>query len=284
MNRAEEIENSIITKYKNSIYKKFRKAVDDYNLINDKDKICVCISGGKDSMLLAKCLEEYQKHGEKKFELVYVSMDPGYEEKNKQKIRENAKILGIDLKIVEKDVFEVVEKQTWGSPCFLCAKMRRGCLYGIAESFGCNKIALGHHMDDALETLLLNIFYAGEIKTMLPKIHSDNYNIELIRPLYLVKEDDIISWRDYNNLEFLDCACKVTKEIKEKGEQVSKRKAMKNLIKKFRAESEYIDKSIFHSMSNVNLDSIIGWKKDGKKYSFLDEYDLKGKKDNTKNN
>ncbi len=271
--RYKEIERSIITKYRTSIYKKFRTAIDEYNLIADGDRICVCISGGKDSMLLAKCMQEYQKHGDKKFEVEYISMDPGYSEANKKKIRENAKLLNIPIKIVEKNIFEVVDKQTWGSPCFLCAKMRRGCLYSIAEEYGCNKIALGHHYDDVLETMLLNIFYSGEIKTMMPKIHSDNFNLQLIRPLYLVKEVDIISWKNSNDLDFLDCACKVTQKIKEQDEEASKRKAMKNLIAKFRKESEYIDKSIFHSMSNVNLNSMLGWKKDGKEHNFLDEYD-----------
>lgn len=273
MERYQEIEKSIITKYRNTIYKRFRTSIDTYNLIKDGDKICVCISGGKDSMLLAKCLQEYQRHGDKKFDLEFITMDPGYSEANRKKIEENAKILNIPIKIINKNIFDVVDKQTWGSPCFLCAKMRRGCLYNIAEELGCNKIALGHHYDDALETMLLNIFYAGEIKTMMPKIHSDNFDLELIRPLYLVKELDIISWRNYNNLEFLDCACKVTQKIKDVGEKASKRKAMKNLIAKFRQESEYIDKSIFHSMSNVNLNSMLGWKKDGKEYNFLDEYD-----------
>lgn len=271
--RYKNIEKSIITKFRSSIYKNFRKAIEEYNLINNGDKICVCISGGKDSMLLAKCLQEYQKHGDKQFDLNFIAMDPGYSDKNRMKIEENANILNIPLTIINKNIFEVVNKQTWGSPCFLCAKMRRGCLYNIAEEFGCNKIALGHHYDDVLETMLLNIFYAGEVKTMMPKIHSDNFNLELIRPLYLVKEPDIVSWRDYNNLEFLDCACKVTQNIKKLDEEVSKRKAMKNLIAKFRKESEYIDKSIFHSMSNVNLNSMLGWKKDGKQYNFIDEYD-----------
>ena len=275
MQRYEQIENSIITKYRTTIYKKFRNAIDNYNLIEDGDRIGVCISGGKDSMLLAKCLQEYQKHGNKKFELEFISMDPGYSKENKEKIQENAKILNIPIKIFKKDIFDVVEKQKVGSPCFLCAKMRRGCLYNIADELGCNKIALGHHYDDVLEPLLLNIFYSGEIKAMMPKIHSDNYTMELIRPLYLVKESDIISWRNYNKLEFLDCACSVTKKIKEIDEQASKRKAMKNLIAKFREESVYIDKSIFHSMSNVNLNSMLGWKKDNKEYNFLDEYDNK---------
>ena len=272
MDRYKEIENSIITKYRKDIYRNFRKAIEEYKLVENGDKIAVCISGGKDSMLLAKCFEEYQKHGDREFELEYVVMDPGYSKENINKTIDNAKLLNIPIKIINKNIFEVVEKQTWGSPCFLCSKMRRGCLYGIAEDLGCNKIALGHHLDDALETMLLNIFYAGEVKTMMPKIHSDNYKLELIRPLYLVKEQDIISWRDYNKLEFLNCACKVTKKIEVLDEEASKRKEMKNLIKKFREKSEYVDKSIFHSMSNVNLNSILGWTKDKKQYNFLDEY------------
>ena len=275
MERYQQIENSIITKYRKSIYKNFREAIDRYKLIDDGDRICVCISGGKDSMLLAKCMQEYQRHGDKKFELEFVVMDPGYSNKNREKIEENAKLLNVPIKIINKNIFEVLNKQTWGSACFLCAKMRRGCLYNIAESLNCNKIALGHHYDDVLETMLLNIFYSGEIKTMMPKIHSDNFNLELIRPLYLVKEPDIISWEGYNKLEFLDCACKVTETIKQHDENASKRKAMKNLIAKFRKESEYIDKSIFHSMSNVNLNSMLGWKKDGKEYNFMDDYDDK---------
>lgn len=272
MEKYLEIEKGIITTYRKRIYKKFRKAIEDYEMIKDGDKIVVCISGGKDSMLMAKCFQEFQKHGGIDFELVFLVMNPGYNKENLELIKFNAKILKIPVKIFNSDIFSIIEKTLDDSPCFLCAKMRRGVLYGKAEELGCNKIALGHHFDDAIETLLLNIFYGGEVKTMMPKLHSDNFNLELIRPMFYIKEDDIITWKNSNNLTFLNCACKFSEQ---KAEEESKRLEIKKLIKEFRKKSKYVDTSIFHSMSNVNLNAVIGWSKDKKKYSFLDEYDKK---------
>lgn len=276
MKNSKEIEKTIITIYRKDIYRKFRKAIEDYELVKSGDKIAVCISGGKDSMLMAKCFQELKRHGNISFEMEFLVMDPGYSQKNKEKIIENAKLLDIPIKIYDSNIFNIVNSSSGKSPCFLCAKMRRGFLYEKAEELGCNKIALGHHFDDAIETLLINIFYGGEIKTMMPKLWSDNFNLELIRPMFYVKEADIISWARYNNLEFLDCACKVTKKDSQQDENISKRKEIKNLIKEFRKKSKYVDLSIFHSMSNVNLDALIAWKTiDKKKISFLDVYDEK---------
>ncbi|MDO4282059.1 MAG: ATP-binding protein [Clostridia bacterium] len=272
MEKYLEIEKGIITTYRKRIYRKFRKAIEDYHMIKDGDKIAVCISGGKDSMLMAKCFQEFQKHGNLKFDLVFLVMNPGYDKENLELIKSNSKLLNIPIEIFDSDIFKIIENSIDDSPCFLCAKMRRGVLYGQAEKLGCNKIALGHHFDDAIETLLLNIFYGGEVKTMMPKLHSDHFNLELIRPMFYVKEDDIISWRDSNHLTFLDCACKFSKE---KAEEDSKRLEIKKIIQDLRHKSKYADTSIFHSMSNVNLNAMIGWTKDKQNYSFLDEYDLK---------
>ena len=263
----EEIERSLITKYRKEIYAKFTKAVRDYELINENDKVAVCISGGKDSFLLAKLLQELKKHGKVKFDIEFITMNPGYKSENLEKIKENAKILNIPLNIFESDIFKIVENIK--SPCYLCARMRRGYLYNKAKELGCNKIALGHHFDDAIETTLLNIFYGAEIKTMLPKLHSQNFKgIELIRPLYLIKEKDIISWAKGNNLTFMKCACKV----EEKGLD-SKRLEMKNLIDNLRKQNKNIDKNIFTSLENINLDVVLGYRKNNIKHSFLEDYD-----------
>ena len=265
----EEIERSIITKYRKDIYAKFTKAVREYELINENDKVAVCISGGKDSFLLAKLLQELQKHGKVKFDIEFITMNPGYRKENMDLIIENSKKLNIPLKVFESDIFSVVEKT--GSTCYLCARMRRGYLYSKAKELGCNKIALGHHFDDVIETTLLNMFYGAEIKTMLPKLHSSNFEgMELIRPMYLIKEKDIISWAKNNNLSFLRCACK----IEEKGLD-SKRLEMKKLIDEFRKQNKNIDKNIFTSMENINMDVILGYRKNNEKHSFLEEYDKK---------
>ena len=230
MEKYKEIERSIIKTYRKEIWSKFTKAVKNYKLIEDNDKIMVCISGGKDSFLLAKCIEELQKHGKIKFEAKYVVMNPGYTEINKSKIIQNAEILNIPIEIFDSNIFKVVTTIDTKSPCYMCAKMRRGHLYNKAKELGCNKIALGHHLDDVIETTLLSLFYGAEIKTMMPKLHSDNFKgLELIRPLYMVKEDSVISWSKYNNLTFLNCACKYT-ENKEIEEENSKRLEMKKLI------------------------------------------------------
>ncbi|MBS5806395.1 MAG: tRNA 2-thiocytidine biosynthesis protein TtcA [Firmicutes bacterium] len=274
MERYKEIERSIIKKYRKEIWAKFVKAVKDYKLINENDKVMVCISGGKDSFLLAKCVQELQKHGDVPFEVCYVCMNPGYNEVNKEKILENAKILNINLDMFDSDIFEVANSLNEKSPCYMCARMRRGHLYNKAKELGCNKIALGHHFDDVIETTLLSMFYGSEVKTMLPKLHSENFeNLELIRPLYLVKEYSIISWAKYNNLEFINCACKFTERVNNSDESVSKRKEMKELIKHLRELNPDIDYNIFKSLDNINLNCVLGTKKNGVYKSFMDEYD-----------
>ena len=274
MERYKEIERSIIKKYRKEIWAKFVKAVKDYKLINENDRVMVCISGGKDSFLLAKCVQELQKHGGIPFEACYVCMNPGYNEANKIKIFENAKILNINLEMFDSDIFEVANSLNEKSPCYMCARMRRGHLYNKAKELGCNKIALGHHFDDVIETILLSMFYGSEVKTMLPKLHSENFeNIELIRPLYLVKENSILAWAKYNNLEFINCACKFTERVSLSDEPVSKRKEMKELIKYLRELNPDIDYNIFKSLDNINLNCVLGTKKNGIYKSFMDEYD-----------
>lgn len=270
MKKKEEIERSIITKFRKPIWRKFIKAVRDYELIKENDKIAVCISGGKDSMLLAKCLEELQKHGNVKFDLVYIVMNPGYNEQNNKKIIENAKELGIDIQIFKSDIFDVVNKHASDSPCYLCARMRRGFLYDHAKQLGCNKIALGHHFDDVVETILLSILYGGEYKGMMPKLKSTNFEgMELIRPLYLVRETDILSWKNYNELEFINCACKFTEKDSLKD---SKRLEIKMLIKELEKNNKNVAYNIFKSSENVNIDTVLATKKDGEKTSFLEKY------------
>ena len=279
MERYEEIERSIIKKYRKLIWRRFVRGVEEYKLIQDNDKIAVCISGGKDSFLLAKCLQELKKHGKIKFDLEYIVMNPGYKDKNLDLIKENARTLNIPIKIFESDIFAVVNKIAEKNPCYMCARMRRGYLYNKAKELGCNKIALGHHYDDVIETILLSMLYGAEIKTMMPKLHSTNFKgIDLIRPLYLVKEDDIISWAKFNELNFINCACGFTEKRLE-DESISKRLEMKKLIKNFRTINENIDQNIFKSVENVNIDAIIGYKTKNKKYSFLDSYDDNEKKD-----
>lgn len=274
MERYKEIERSIIKKYRKEIWAKFVKAVKDYKLINENDRVMVCISGGKDSFLLAKCVQELQKHGGIPFEACYVCMNPGYNEANKIKIFENAKILNINLEMFNSDIFEVANTLNEKSPCYMCARMRRGHLYNKAKELGCNKIALGHHFDDVIETTLLSMFYGSEVKTMLPKLHSENFeNLELIRPLYLVKENSILAWAKYNNLEFINCACKFTERVSLSDEPVSKRKEMKELIKYLRELNPDIDYNIFKSLDNINLNCVLGTKKNGIYKSFMDEYD-----------
>ena len=230
MEKYQEIERSIIKKYRKNIWSRFIKAVKEYCLINENDKIMVCISGGKDSFLMAKCIQEIKKHGKINFEAEYVVMNPGYNVVNKELILKNAKTLNIPIKMFDTDIFEVVTKVDFKSPCYLCARMRRGYLYSKAQELGCNKIALGHHFDDVIETSLLSMFYGAEVKTMLPKLHSENFaGLELIRPLYLVKEKDILSWVRSNDLTFLNCACRFTEEHKFDDDNTSKRKEMKNL-------------------------------------------------------
>lgn len=269
--KYQEIEHSIITKYRKSIWRNFMKAIRDYDMIQENDKIAVCISGGKDSMLLAKCMQELKKHGKTPFELVFLVMNPGYTEVNKQKIIENAKQLNIPITMFETDIFDTVETIE-KNPCYLCARMRRGHLYHKAKDLGCNKIALGHHFDDVIETILLSILYGGEYKTMMPKLHSQNYQgMELIRPLYFVREKDIIAWKNYHGLSFLNCACHFT-EKSSHHEEESKRLEMKKLIEQFRTLNPHIENNIFKSAENVNLNTVIQYRKDGEKHHFLDDY------------
>ena len=234
----------------------------------------VCISGGKDSFLLAKCIQELQRHGKIKFNAHYVVMDPGYNDYNRDFITFNAKTLNVPIEIFNSDIFDIVSTVEKGSPCYLCARMRRGCLYNKARELGCNKIALGHHFDDVIETTLLSMIYGAEIKTMMPKLHSDNYEgIELIRPLYLVKEDSIISWKNANELTFINCACRFTEGCSLINDGTSKRKEMKELIKKLRKLNPDADYNIFKSLDNVNLNCILGTKNNGIYRSFLEDYD-----------
>ena len=271
MNDYKEIERSIIKKFRKEIWSRVVKAINDYELIKENDKIMVCISGGKDSFLLAKCLEELKRHGKIFFEVKYVIMDPGYDEEILEKIKENAKRLNVDCLIFKSDIFAVVDKLAKESPCYLCARMRRGHLYNKAQELGCNKIALGHHFDDVIETTLLSILYGAEVKTMMPKLKSDNFaNLELIRPLYLVKEKDIKAWQKYNSLEFINCACNFTKENKIK--QNSKREEIKNLIANLRKINKDVDHNIFTALNNINLNCVLGTKKDGEYHCFLDDY------------
>ncbi|NLJ90706.1 MAG: tRNA 2-thiocytidine biosynthesis protein TtcA [Clostridiales bacterium] len=266
-----EIERSIITRYRKSLWRKFTRAINEYDLIKEGDRIAVCISGGKDSMLLAKLMQEIHRHGQIKFDLEFLVMDPGYNEKNLEKIIENSKILNIPIKVYKSDIFEIVD-EIEDSPCYLCARMRRGYLYSKAQELGCNKIALGHHFDDVIETILLGMLYGSQIQTMMPKLRSKNFKgMELIRPMYLIKEEDIIKWANFNNLSFIDCACKVT-DIKS-GNGGSKRDEMKALVAHLRSIDDSIDFHIFRSVENVNLETVIRYKKDGKVHHFLDEYD-----------
>lgn len=274
MERYKEIERTIIKKYRKDIWSKFVKAVIKYELISENDKIMVCISGGKDSFLMAKCIQELQRHGKVNFEARYVVMDPGYNDYNREMITYNAKTLGVDIEIFDSDIFDVVSNVSDGNPCYLCARMRRGFLYNKAKELGCNKIALGHHFDDVIETTLLSMFYGSEIKTMMPKLHSDNFpGIELIRPLYMVHEESIIAWRNFNDLTFINCACRFTEGCSLINDGTSKRKEIKELIKKLRKINNRIDYNIFKSMDNVNLDCVLGVKSNGKYKSFLDDYD-----------
>ena len=274
MEKYKEIERSIIKKYRKEIWSKFVKAVQDYELIKENDKIMVCISGGKDSFLLAKCIEELIRHGKFPFEAKYVVMDPGYSDKHKMEIMETARVLNIDIEIFKSDIFDSVINMEAASPCYMCARMRRGCLYNKAKELGCNKIALGHHFNDVIETTLLSMFYGSEVKTMLPKLHSDNFpGLELIRPLYLVKEESIISWMKSNDLRFINCACKLTENISDIDKINSKRKEIKNLINDLKKINPSVDLNIFKSMDNVNCDGVLTYKIDGVKHSFLDDYD-----------
>ena len=274
MERYQEIERSIIKKFRKSIWCKFTNAVNEYALIQPGDHIAVCISGGKDSMLCAKLLQEIKRHGKFDFGLEFIVMDPGYNEKNRRQIEENARILNIPIRVFESEIFSVVEHME-DSPCYLCARMRRGYLYNFARQLGCNKIALGHHFDDVIETTMMSLLYSGQIKSMMPKLHSSNFpGMELIRPMYLIKEADIIAWKNYSQLTFIQCACRFTENLtKEDPNTSSKRKEMKDLIEQLRKVSPFIDSNIFRGSHNVKLDTMIGWEHQGVKHSFLEYYD-----------
>ncbi len=273
LEKYQEVQRSIIKKFRKNIWTNFVGAIQEYELIKENDKIAVCISGGKDSVLMACCLRQLQMHSKVPFELVYLVMDPGYNAENRKLIENNTKLLNLDVHIFESDIFEVTDR-VGGSPCYLCARMRRGCLYSKAKELGCNKIALGHHFNDVIETVLMSMMYSSEIKTMLPKLHSTNFEgMELIRPLYKVKEKDIISWAQYNGFEFLQCACKMT-EINADIELTSKRKEIKQLISDIKLQNPEADDNIFRSLHNVNLATIPGYRDrdSGDLHSFLENY------------
>ena len=270
------IEQSIIKKFRKPIWRAFTRALNTYDLIQEGDKIAVCISGGKDSMLMAKLFQELKKHGKFQFETVFLVMNPGYNADNWKIIQDNAKLLGIPLTVFESDIFDTVATIEQ-NPCYLCARMRRGHLYAQAKALGCNKIALGHHFDDVIETILMGMLYSGKIETMMPKLHSQNFEgMELIRPMYLIKEDAVKAWRDYNGLQFIQCACRFTENcVSCGGGRGSKRDEMKKLIAHFRKESDVNEKNIFKSVHNINLKTVIGYHKDDWTYNFLDDYNDK---------
>lgn len=273
--RTRSVERNIIKKFRNEIWRKFTKAVNEYELIQDGDKIAVCISGGKDSMLMAKLFQELLRHGKKNFEVVFLVMNPGYNEINYQTILDNAKLLNVPITVFTSEIFDIVAGDVAGSPCYLCARMRRGYLYSKAKELGCNKIALGHHYDDVIETILMGMLYGAQIQTMMPKLHSTNFEgMELIRPLYLVREADIIHWANYNDLHFIQCACRFTESCASCGgtEKGSKRADIKKLIHQLAEKDPVIEKNIFKSVENVHLETVIAYKKDGIKHHFLDEY------------
>ena len=274
LTRAEAIERSITREFRFNIWSPFIAAIKRYELIKPGDKICVCISGGKDSNLLAECFKLLVRHSDFPFEVQYLVMNPGYNKANLEKIKANLETMDIPAKIVETDIFEVANAQDH-SPCYLCAKMRRGALYRLAQDMGCNKIALGHHYDDVIETILMNILHAGSYQTMLPKLHSDNFEgMELIRPLYLVREDDIKAWRDANQLEFIQCACRFTENVAKPDSGVgSARLETKRLIQKLKESNPQVEKNIFKSSENIVLDKVIGYKDPQGHHSFMDTYD-----------
>lgn len=273
--KAKAVEKSIRKKFHKQLFSKFAKAINEYELVQEGDKIAVCISGGKDSMLMAKLFQELKWHNKFPFELVFLVMDPGYNAVNRQIIENNAKMLNIPITIFESDIFDSVfniEK----SPCYLCARMRRGHLYSKAKELGCNKIALGHHYDDVIETILMGMLYGAQVQTMMPKLHSTNFEgMELIRPMYLIREDDIKHWRDYNELYFIQCACRFTdtcSTCNPDGSSSSKRMEVKHMIAQMKKNNPFVESNIFRSVENVNLDTVIGYKQGGVRHHFLDEY------------
>ncbi len=273
---AEEVETSIRKRFHKELFSKFAKAINDYELIQENDRIAVCISGGKDSMLMAKLFQELKRHNKFPFALTFLVMDPGYHPANRQMIQQNAGILKVPITIFESEIFDAVydvEK----SPCYLCARMRRGHLYNKAQELGCNKIALGHHFDDVIETILMGMLYGGQVQTMMPKLHSTNFpGMELIRPMYLIREDSIKRWRDYHHLQFLQCACRFTEQAAAAGAsgtgEHSKRMEVKKLIAEMKKSNPFVESNIFRSVENVNLSTVIAYKEKGVRHHFLDQY------------
>lgn len=271
----EKVEKSIRKKFHKQLFSRFAKAINKYELLREGDKVAVCISGGKDSMLMAKLFQELKKHNKFHFELEFLVMDPGYNEENRRVLEANAELLNIPINIFETQIFDAVY-EIEKSPCYLCARMRRGYLYNNAKKLGCNKIALGHHYDDVIETILMGMLYGGQIQTMMPKLHSTNFDgMELIRPMYLIREEDINHWKEYNDLKFLRCACRFTETcstFEEDGSSESKRMEIKNLIRELKKINPYVESNIFKSVENVNINTVIAYKQDGVKHSFLDSY------------
>ena len=274
--RCQEIEKSIRKKFHKAIFSKFAKAINEYELLQPGDKVAVCISGGKDSMLMAKLFQELQRHNKFQFELVFLVMDPGYSEMNRKVIERNAELMQIPITVFETQIFDAVY-EIENSPCYLCARMRRGYLYSKAKELGCNKIALGHHYDDVIETILMGMLYGAQVQTMMPKLHSTNFEgMELIRPMYYIREDDIKHWRDYNDLHFIQCACRFTDTCttcRPDGSSVSKRMEVKNLIAEMKKTNPFVESNIFKSVENVNLSTVIAYKQNGEKHHFLENYE-----------
>ena len=278
---AKNVEQSLRKTYKKRIWSRFCRAINTYELVKPGDKIAVCISGGKDSMLMAKLFQELKRHNKFEFEVKYLVMDPGYNEANRHIIEENARRLSIPVTFFESNIFDAVY-EIENSPCYLCARMRRGHLYAYAKELGCNKIALGHHYDDVIETILMGMLYGGQVQTMMPKLHSTNFEgMELIRPLYLIREDDIKSWRDYNDLHFIQCACKFTDTCTtcNNEENRSKRVEIKELIRTLKQKNPFVEGNIFKSVENVNLDTVVEYKAGGVRHNFLERYDKMGNTD-----
>ncbi len=270
--KAADVERSIIKKFRKEIWRRFTKAIHQYELISDGDRIAVCISGGKDSMLMAKLFQELLKHGIRNFEVVFLVMDPGYNDANLQLIMSNAELLHVPVTVFQSNIFDAVSN-VGDSPCYLCARMRRGYLYSKARELGCNKIALGHHYDDVIETILMGMLWGGQVQTMMPKLHSTNFEgMELIRPLYLIREADIIHWANYNGLKFIQCACRFTENLAAGTGKGSRREDAKRLIAALAKYDPVIEKNIFRSVENVNLSTVIAYKKDGVRHHFLDDY------------
>ena len=271
----DNVEKSIRKKFHKALFSRFAKAINEYRLLEEGDRVAVCISGGKDSMLMAKLFQELKKHNKFNFGLEFLVMDPGYKKANREALENNAKLLNIPVTIFETQIFDAVY-EIEKSPCYLCARMRRGYLYNNARKLGCNKIALGHHYDDVIETILMGMLYGAQIQTMMPKLHSTNFEgMELIRPMYLIREEDIIHWKEYNNLKFLQCACRFTENCTSCGEDGaarSKRMEVKELIQSLKKINPYIESNIFRSVENINLNTVIAYKEKGVKHSFLDNY------------